>query len=156
MYHSLESGLFYIMELPFVLLYCIAYFLYCKTYLSIKRHLDFKKNWEKILLYLQTIKCTLIWSMFWRIWCSILYDLRFSQPLAVRSSIFWDITLSGRLKVDQHFGGTCCLHLRGRRINKVIKQHEADLASWVAFQCTAWHYISEDRIAYFQFKITVF
>jgi hypothetical protein len=38
--------------------------------------------------------------------------------LVMKSTIFWDITLCGPLKVNQHFEGTCRLHLQGRIISK--------------------------------------
>jgi hypothetical protein len=33
-------------------------------------------------------------------------------------SFFLDITTFSTLKVNQHFGGTCCLHLQGRRVSQ--------------------------------------
>jgi hypothetical protein len=38
---------------------------------------------------------------------------------------FWDITPCSPLKVNQRFGGTCRLHLQGRKIRQSKKQHEA-------------------------------
>jgi hypothetical protein len=38
--------------------------------------------------------------------------------LAMKSSIFWDITPYSPLKVNRRFGGTCCLHLQSRRISR--------------------------------------
>jgi hypothetical protein len=35
---------------------------------------------------------------------------------------FWDITLCSPLKVNRHFGGTCRLHLQGRRISQARNQ----------------------------------
>jgi hypothetical protein len=43
----------------------------------------------------------------------------------MNSSIFWDIMLCSPLKVNQHFGGKCCLHLQGKRISHARKQPEA-------------------------------
>jgi hypothetical protein len=41
-----------------------------------------------------------------------------SRELKIKSSIFWDITPCSPLKLNQRFGGTCCLHLHGRRISQ--------------------------------------
>jgi hypothetical protein len=38
----------------------------------------------------------------------------------MNSYIFWDITLCSPLKVNRRFGGTCHLHLQGRRIIRVL------------------------------------
>jgi hypothetical protein len=45
--------------------------------------------------------------------------------LSRRSSIFWDITLCRPLEVNRRFGGTCRLHLPGRKISQARNQHEA-------------------------------
>jgi hypothetical protein len=45
--------------------------------------------------------------------------------VVVKSSIFWDITPCGLLKVNWHFTGPCGLHLHGRRISQARNQHEA-------------------------------
>jgi hypothetical protein len=34
------------------------------------------------------------------------------KKIVMRNSIFWDIMPCSPLKVNQHFGGTCCLHLQ--------------------------------------------
>jgi hypothetical protein len=44
--------------------------------------------------------------------------------VVMKSSSFWDITPCSPLKVNRRFGGTCCLHLQGRRI-KARKRYEA-------------------------------
>jgi hypothetical protein len=44
--------------------------------------------------------------------------------VVMKSAIFWDITPCSPLKVDQRFGGTYRLHLRGRSISRVRKQCE--------------------------------
>jgi hypothetical protein len=36
----------------------------------------------------------------------------------LKSSIFWDITPCSPLKVNRRFGGTCRLHIQGRRISQ--------------------------------------
>jgi hypothetical protein len=43
----------------------------------------------------------------------------------IKSIIFWDITPWSPLKVNRHFGGTCCLHLQGWRISQERNQREA-------------------------------
>jgi hypothetical protein len=43
----------------------------------------------------------------------------------MKSSIFWDIMTCGPLKVNWRFGGTCRLHLQGRRISRAWNEHEA-------------------------------
>jgi hypothetical protein len=45
--------------------------------------------------------------------------------VVMKSSVFSDITLCGPLKVNRHFGGTCCFPLQGRRIPQARNQHEA-------------------------------
>jgi hypothetical protein len=42
----------------------------------------------------------------------------------MKSSIFWYVTPCGLLKVNQCFGGICCLHLQDRRISWARNQHE--------------------------------
>jgi hypothetical protein len=43
----------------------------------------------------------------------------------MKNSIFRDITPCSPLKVNRRFGGTCRLHLHGRRINQERNKHEA-------------------------------
>jgi hypothetical protein len=43
----------------------------------------------------------------------------------LKSTIFWDIMPCSLLKVNWHFGGTYCLHLRGRRISQARNQRES-------------------------------
>jgi hypothetical protein len=38
--------------------------------------------------------------------------------VAMKISIFWDLTLCSPLKVNRYFGGICHLHLQGRRKGK--------------------------------------
>jgi hypothetical protein len=42
----------------------------------------------------------------------------------MKSPVLWDITSRSPLKVSQHFGGICRLHLQGRRINQARNHHE--------------------------------
>jgi hypothetical protein len=44
---------------------------------------------------------------------------------AVIKDVFWDITLRSPLKVNQRFGGTCRLHLQGRRISQERNKRES-------------------------------
>jgi hypothetical protein len=46
-------------------------------------------------------------------------------PVVMKSSIFLDITSCSPLKVNQCFGGTYCLHLRGRKISRARDQRES-------------------------------
>jgi hypothetical protein len=40
--------------------------------------------------------------------------------VVIKSSIFWDISSCSLLKVNRRFGGTCRLHLQGRRISQAL------------------------------------
>jgi hypothetical protein len=40
----------------------------------------------------------------------------------VKSCKFWDITPCGPLKINKYFGGTCCVHLQGRRKSQARNQ----------------------------------
>jgi hypothetical protein len=44
----------------------------------------------------------------------------------MKISTFWDIILCSPLKVNRRFGGTCRLHLQGRRISQERNEYEAD------------------------------
>jgi hypothetical protein len=44
--------------------------------------------------------------------------------VVMKSKIFWDITPCSPLKFNRHFGGTCRLHLQGRRISQARNQRE--------------------------------
>jgi hypothetical protein len=45
--------------------------------------------------------------------------------VVVKSCIFWDVTPCSPLKLNRRFGGTCRLHLQGRRISQARNQREA-------------------------------
>jgi hypothetical protein len=45
--------------------------------------------------------------------------------MAVKSSAFLDIMAYSQLKVNQCFGGTCCLHIQSQRISQARNQQEA-------------------------------
>jgi hypothetical protein len=53
--------------------------------------------------------------------------IRFEVPAAVvmKGYISWDIAPCNPLKVNRRFGGTCRLHLQGRRINQARNQRES-------------------------------
>jgi hypothetical protein len=55
----------------------------------------------------------LIWSTYWK--------------NTMMSSILWDITPRGRLKVNRRFRWTCRLYFRGRRIGQARNQHGGDV-----------------------------
>jgi hypothetical protein len=50
----------------------------------------------------------------------------------MKISIIWDITPCSPLKVNRRFGGTCRLHLQGRRICRARDQREG---RWQAELC---------------------
>jgi hypothetical protein len=54
-----------------------------------------------------------------------IYVIRVYTILLMKSSIFWDITSCSPLNVNWRFGGTCCLHLQGRRISQARNQRES-------------------------------
>jgi hypothetical protein len=62
------------------------------------------------------------------------------------SSIFWDITQCSTLKVNRRFGGTCRLHLQGRRIRQARNQREecSTACCLLHFRWTTRTYIPED------------
>jgi hypothetical protein len=78
--------------------------------------------------------------------------------LDIKSSIFWDISQCGPLKVNRRFGGICRFHFQGRRISQARK-HRDTLLNYslmlkmeatcspeksVDFQRTTLRYIRED------------
>jgi hypothetical protein len=46
--------------------------------------------------------------------------------VAVKNSIFWNITPSIQVKDNRRFGGTYRLRFQGRRVSETRRQHEAD------------------------------
>jgi hypothetical protein len=79
-----------------------------------------------------------------------------------KSSVFWDVTPCGLLKVNQRFGGTCRLHLQSRRISTCFHAGFLCLAysstlnieatcfseTSMEFQTARRRYIPEDRTLY--------
>jgi hypothetical protein len=87
----------------------------------------------------------------------------------LKSSIYWDITLSSPLKFNWCISQTCCFQLQGWRISQARNQHEAgskqcfmlvsclsysltlkmevicSSGTSVDFQWTTWWYVPEDR-----------
>jgi hypothetical protein len=43
----------------------------------------------------------------------------------MKSSVFWDVMQFSLLKFNQHFGGTCHLHLQGQRVCQARNHTEA-------------------------------
>jgi hypothetical protein len=79
----------------------------------------------------------------------------------VMKRYLWDITPSSLLRINRRFGGTCRLHLQGRKISQARNQHESSslhnvLARLqVDFKRTTPRYIAEGwtlqvQINYFQ------
>jgi hypothetical protein len=64
-------------------------------------------------------------------YCTV-QDLRFSQTVVLKSTIFWNITQYNPLRVNLHFGETYHLHLQGRRISRAKNQRES---RWQAELC---------------------
>jgi hypothetical protein len=57
-----------------------------------------------------------------------------------KSPVCIDITLYSPLKVNRHFGGTCRLHLQGRKTGQRTDQHEADSKqSFTLVSCLAYY-----------------
>jgi hypothetical protein len=45
--------------------------------------------------------------------------------MVMKSSVFWDITMCSLSKVNPRVGGTCHIHLQGRRISQARNHHKA-------------------------------
>jgi hypothetical protein len=94
------------------------------------------------------------------------YNQEISEKNNAKSSFFWGISPCRQLKVNWLFGGTCRLHLQGRRISQARNQLESRCFGLVSclsysstlkmegtcssetsvdFQLSTWRYISEDR-----------
>jgi hypothetical protein len=97
-------------------------------------------------------------SSFWNV--AFWYRLSGDGQNPEKSYIVWDITPCSQLKVNRRFGGTCHLHLQGRRIYELSKKPAWKLVAsraalkmeliffserWVDFQRTTRLYIAEDR-----------
>jgi hypothetical protein len=54
----------------------------------------------------------------------------------MQTSMFWDITTYGLLKVNWHSGGTCCLHLQGWRVSWAKQATCFVLVSCLAYSLT--------------------
>jgi hypothetical protein len=114
----------------------------------------------------------------WTFSVTAVHSLLFLQTSQnMKSSVSWDITPCGPLKVKQCFGGICHLSLQGQRICQARNWHESrwfclppifTLVSWLAYsltqkmeatcssatsvdlQWTTQSYIPEDRTLYNQ------
>jgi hypothetical protein len=60
------------------------------------------------------------------------------KGVVTKSSMVWDITLCSPLKVNQHIGGTCHLHLQCQRLRQERNQHNRwhDTLSLLTFAYT--------------------
>jgi hypothetical protein len=45
--------------------------------------------------------------------------------VVMKSYVFWDVPPCSPFKINRRFGGTCRLHLEGRRISQAGNQREA-------------------------------
>jgi hypothetical protein len=86
-------------------------------------------------------KKVLVWKFAWR---AVFYNVRFEVIMVdMKTAVFWDITPCDPFKIIWHFGGTCRLHLQGKRWRWRPTETSVD------FQWTAWCYIPEGRTLYF-------
>jgi hypothetical protein len=81
----------------------------------------------------------------------------------MKSSVFRGVTPCSPSKFNRRFGGTCYVHLQGRKISRSRTQREASskqivkmeptcsFETSVDFQRTTWRYITEDRNFLFSF-----
>jgi hypothetical protein len=57
--------------------------------------------------------------------------------IATKTSILWDVTSCGTVKVNTRFGGTYRLHLQSQRVNQTKHQagsmHRSSFLAWFAF-----------------------
>jgi hypothetical protein len=69
----------------------------------------------------------------------------------MKSSVFCDITPCSPLKVNQRFGGTCRLHLQGRRICQARNQRGSRWKAQMSINCqrTIGRYMPEDRTLHY-------
>jgi hypothetical protein len=72
-------------------------------------------------------------------------EVGFEVPTAVamKSSVFWDITPCGSVKFNWRFRGTCRLHLQGLRISQETSTKQAVMP--VVFHRATLRYMAEDR-----------
>jgi hypothetical protein len=73
--------------------------------------------------------------------------------VVMKSSVLCARTPCSPLKVNRHFGGTCRLHLQGRRIGQPRNQREAGSSG---FQQTTRRYIPESRTLHKQLLLRSF
>jgi dolichol kinase len=57
--------------------------------------------------------------------CPYFVGFEVLTAVVMKSAIFWDITPCSPLKVNRRFGGTCLLHLQGRRISRARNERES-------------------------------
>jgi hypothetical protein len=71
-------------------------------------------------------------------------------PVVMKNSVFYDITPRSPLRANGHFGGTCRLHLQGRRISQARNQREY---MWQAQLWSGLLFDREDRNDMFLWKV---
>jgi hypothetical protein len=77
-------------------------------------------------------------------------DIRFEVFTAVtmKNAVFWDVALCRSCELNRCFGGTCRLHLQGRKIRErgtsVSRWLQSASETSVQFTRSAWRHIPED------------
>jgi hypothetical protein len=69
--------------------------------------------------------------------------------VAMKSTIFWDITPCSSLSVNWRFGWTYRLHLQGQKISQAWNQRESRWQTELCLQQTTHHYTPEDSTFFF-------
>jgi hypothetical protein len=100
------------------------------------------RNWvnvtECVTNSILIFRLQLVWFPF----CNCVYLFQFLYvltnvilqiALVLQSSVFWDVMAYSPLKVSWRFGGTCRLHVHGRRVSPARNQHEENRN-----QCWRW------------------
>jgi hypothetical protein len=59
------------------------------------------------------------------VWSIFLVRFEVLTVVVTKSTVFWYLMLCSLLKVNRHFGGIYCRHLRGWRISQARNQHES-------------------------------
>jgi hypothetical protein len=76
--------------------------------------------------------------MYKTIWSIVYLGFEVFTEVVMKSSIFWDITSCSPLKVNGSFGGTCRLHLQGRKVSWERNQRESLSPAFTLVSCSAY------------------